>query len=354
MKCVSIVIPFYNRREYVKIMVESIINQRYTQWELLMIDDGSGDGSKELVENLSRKDDRIKYISRADYSSTKGACSSRNVGLRLARGEYIIFFDSDDWIPQDCISNRVSFLESKPDLDFAVFPLYFYSSNNRKGLVISGIKTHENDYFNFQMRNLPFTVVCNIYRKDALISHGIIWDEKLLSIQDADFNIQCLENNLTYDYCGQYGADYYVRMYNNGNSVSRSVLKEEHILSHLHYVKKRIDGISSVRLFFRLYIYLLVASFFNLIFPNEKAVNKILDLTKPIPSIYHFLKIKISFALTLNKIGLSKRLCFWVAFPLLPFLYNKSSIIRKLKSRRVYDKSRLIIDNICDLMLINN
>ena len=113
---VSIIIPFYNRKEYVRVMVDSIIAQKYKDWELIMVDDGSSDGSFEMLEEYHKIDSRILLFHRD--SNLKGANVCRNIGLRVSHGEYVIFLDSDDWIPDYCLENRVMFMEKNRNLDF--------------------------------------------------------------------------------------------------------------------------------------------------------------------------------------------------------------------------------------------
>ena len=91
----SIVMPFYNPKEMVAEMLDSILANDYYDWELLAIDDGS---TPETIGYLKHyeEDDRIQFVRRT--SEPKGAQTCRNMGLHLARGEYIIFFDSDDYV----------------------------------------------------------------------------------------------------------------------------------------------------------------------------------------------------------------------------------------------------------------
>ena len=88
---VSIVIPTYQRRESLKITLESVLSQSYQNYEILIIDDGSKDGTREMIYNL--KDQRIIYIWQ---NNTGGTANPRNKGILSARGEWIECLDSDD------------------------------------------------------------------------------------------------------------------------------------------------------------------------------------------------------------------------------------------------------------------
>ena len=90
---VSVIIPTFNRAERCKRAVESVVNQSYANLEILVIDDGSIDNTKEVVEGI---DERLRYI----YQENAGVSAARNMGIKNAKGEYIAFLDSDDiWLP---------------------------------------------------------------------------------------------------------------------------------------------------------------------------------------------------------------------------------------------------------------
>ena len=92
---VSIIMATYNRGHLIEETIGSILSQIYTQWECIIIDDGSSDGTKEIVSGFSEKDNRIKYFQR-EKKYKKGLPGCRNMGLDLAVGDYIVFFDDDD------------------------------------------------------------------------------------------------------------------------------------------------------------------------------------------------------------------------------------------------------------------
>lgn len=92
---VSIIIPVYNRAQVLRDTLDSVLDQEYQNWECIIIDDGSKDGSPELITNYSERDSRFKFYSRPK-SKRKGASSCRNYGFQLSKGELIQYLDSDD------------------------------------------------------------------------------------------------------------------------------------------------------------------------------------------------------------------------------------------------------------------
>lgn len=96
---ISVVVPVYNVAKYLKKSIESIVNQTYTNLEIILVDDGSKDESGEICEDYSLKDSRIIVI----HKPNGGLSDARNAGIKQAKGEYITFVDSDDTIDYDMI-----------------------------------------------------------------------------------------------------------------------------------------------------------------------------------------------------------------------------------------------------------
>lgn len=91
---ISVVIPIYNVEKYLKKCIESVINQTYKNLEIILVNDGSTDNSKNIIDEYSLIDNRIKVINKKNG----GLSDARNVGIEIAKGDYITFLDSDDWI----------------------------------------------------------------------------------------------------------------------------------------------------------------------------------------------------------------------------------------------------------------
>ena len=90
---VSIIVPVYNVKKYITQCIDSVLNQEYINIELILIDDGSNDGSEIICEEYAQKDDRIKVI----HKKNEGQSIARNLGIDIASGKYIFFLDSDDY-----------------------------------------------------------------------------------------------------------------------------------------------------------------------------------------------------------------------------------------------------------------
>jgi len=110
---ISIILPTFNGGKYIKIAIESIMSQSFSEWELLVIDDGSTDNTKDIVTEYINKDERISYIKN---EVNLGIQKTLNKGLKESKGEYIARIDDDDeWIDKDKLQKQFEFLGSNPN-----------------------------------------------------------------------------------------------------------------------------------------------------------------------------------------------------------------------------------------------
>ena len=101
---ITLIIPLYNAARFIAETLQSVQAQTYTDWECLVIDDGSTDNGAEIVQRIAQADTRIRYV----YQSNAGPSAARNHGLRLAKGDYIQFLDADDWFPPQRFERMLS------------------------------------------------------------------------------------------------------------------------------------------------------------------------------------------------------------------------------------------------------
>lgn len=116
MKKVSVIIPVYNVENYIEECLNSVINQTYKNLEIILVDDGSPDGSGKICDEYAIKDERIKVI----HKENGGLSSARNVALDIATGDYVAFVDSDDYVDENTFSQAVESLE-QTEADVCMF-----------------------------------------------------------------------------------------------------------------------------------------------------------------------------------------------------------------------------------------
>ena len=130
---VSIIIPMYNAEKYIEETMQSVIDQSYNNWELIIVDDCSTDYSREIVRDYINKEDRIKLIETG--ANFGGPARPRNIGMQNAKGEYMAFLDADDVWLSIKLENQVSFLQQNLDIDICHTLAYVIDENsNKKGV----------------------------------------------------------------------------------------------------------------------------------------------------------------------------------------------------------------------------
>lgn len=146
----SVIIPTYNRAKYVRRAIQSVLNQTFTDYEIIVVDDGSTDRTKQVVASFGNQ---VRYI----YQKNRGPSHARNTGIRAARGEYIAFLDSDDrFLPDKLMKNKM-FLEQRPDCRF-LYSWYYDIRGKRKKLDRSGGQMADINQFRYHLYKRSFTV----------------------------------------------------------------------------------------------------------------------------------------------------------------------------------------------------
>ncbi len=116
---ISIITPVFQSERYLEKLINSILNQTYCDWELLLIDDGSTDGSAEICDRYAQKDKRIRVF----HKSNGGVASARNQAMEMSRGEFLAFADSDDWVEADWLG-RLHTIAREQKADIVVSDFY--------------------------------------------------------------------------------------------------------------------------------------------------------------------------------------------------------------------------------------
>ena len=106
---VSVIIPIYNTQDYLEECIKSVVNQKYSQLEIILINDGSTDMSGEICRKWAALDSRIRYVEKEN----EGQGIARNLGIQMAKGKYIVFIDSDDYMEYDLISGAYDRIDRK-------------------------------------------------------------------------------------------------------------------------------------------------------------------------------------------------------------------------------------------------
>ena len=219
---ISIIVPVYNAEETLNRCIDSIINQTYTNWELLLINDGSNDNSGNICDEYVTRDKRIKVF----HKNNEGASSARNLGLDNVSGDWITFCDSDDFVYPEWLNNYVENISDDIELicqgfecdkilidelkDTRIFGL------NYKGDVKEGVLQLNKIY------SLGYTVV-KLFRRNIIESNKLRFDVSYNYWEDQEFCFKyfsCIKNIVCTDKVGYfYFLPNWKQKYHNKNNM---------------------------------------------------------------------------------------------------------------------------------------
>lgn len=199
---VSVIIPTYNRAVHLKKSIQSVLDQTYTNIEVIVVDGPSSDNTAEVVKGFVGK---IKYIKE---NEAKGAGAARNRGLELAEGEYIAFQDSDnEWLPEKLEKQMQAFMSAERDIGMIYTGYTKITNNIKKYYPQTYIKKKSGEIFNELLSGNYIGCQTVVVRKECLIKVGA-FDERLPTIEDWDlflkiakkYKILCINEPLVISY----------------------------------------------------------------------------------------------------------------------------------------------------------
>ena len=182
---VSIVIPVYKAEPYIEDCVQSILQQTFTDFELLLVDDGSPDKSGEICDRLAQEDSRVRVF----HKPNGGAISARKYGVEHAIGDYIMFSDADDEMPSNSLDNLVSFINEENE--FIAGTIYYKSLDLKIKTATDKNSISPNEYICHLLNGTTYFGPCSKLIKRCLFE-GIDWlsDKEVFQNEDLLMLIQ--------------------------------------------------------------------------------------------------------------------------------------------------------------------
>ena len=253
---VSIIVPIYNAEQYLRRCVDSILNQEYTDFELLLVNDGSTDASGDICEEYGDQDPRVIVIQKENT----GVSDSRNRALDRARGKYLQFLDSDDWITPDATRLFVRAAEEYGcDMVISDFYRVVGERLSPKGdIEEEGVLTRE-EFAAHMMENpadFYYGVLWNkLYRRDIVEEHNLRMDTDISWCEDFMFNLEYIRYAKVF-YALHAPIYYYVKrkgsLASQGINISKTVKMKlnvfeyynnfyKHVLEEEDYEKNRLQ-----------------------------------------------------------------------------------------------------------------
>lgn len=178
---VSIIVPVYNAEVFVGRCIESILGQQYSNFELILIDDGSSDRSLEICRNYN--DSRILIIT---HDSNKGVSEARNTGIEAARGKWLAFVDADDTVSSDWLSG---FTDYNGDADLITHPVVLKENGKESYTMYHDAtgKSIEQNIFELYKSHLLGFIWSMFLNRNFILSHNLLFDSRLQAIEDLEF-----------------------------------------------------------------------------------------------------------------------------------------------------------------------
>ena len=193
---ISIIIPIYNSASYLNQCIESILNQTYTDWECILINDGSKDNSGNICDNWTKRDDRIHVI----HQTNQGVSAARNRGIQESKGEYITFIDSDDWVNKTYLYDLINGIkDSKTDLVVSGLVQEYTNGNNKKFVFPNSIiyeisSNHILEFVEMNKLALFYGPVAKLYKSYIIKNNNIEFPIDYSYGEDLIFNYQYLNH----------------------------------------------------------------------------------------------------------------------------------------------------------------
>lgn len=213
---ISIIIPVYNVETYLPQCIESVLSQTCRNFELILVDDGSTDQSPAICDEYALKDNRIKVV----HQENSGVSNARNNGISLARGQWITFIDSDDWVDPDYLEN---FESEGLDCDLIVQGLKYY--DNRNGQFFEYIRVNNCELCGPRQKELIAEnkvlslgyPVAKLYKK-SLIANRVFFNTRISYHEDHIFVLDTYNLAKKIKLVNSVGYNY--RYYHTNNSLS--------------------------------------------------------------------------------------------------------------------------------------
>lgn len=252
---ISIVIPVYNGERFLARCIESVIKQTVSDWEIVLVNDGSTDSSGKICDTYAQKDERIRVI----HQQNQGYAGARNEGLKQVTGEYVMFVDSDDWIEPDTLETAFYGMESE-HADYVIggvnFVYYTDKSREKTAHIDRGAPK---EAYCFEMSDLAeagrklwadcgpmyYCVWSRVFRMDIIRNYHLRFNTSLRLQEDVNFT-----------FCYMYHADHvYVSdrvFYNYCREVDKDDTAEKDILEQYFYVEESLINFMRIAYKFRL------------------------------------------------------------------------------------------------------
>ncbi|HHV10179.1 MAG TPA: glycosyltransferase family 2 protein [Clostridiales bacterium] len=239
-KMISIIIPVYNSGRYIEQCITSITRQEQDGCEIILVDDGSNDKSRDICERYAQQYEHITLIRKENG----GVSSARNAGMDKARGKYIMFIDSDDYLEPIALESIRSIIAGK-EYDFVIYNYYTVHGNEKKAAsFLNGLYSPKElfRHYDIYIKHMYYNSIFNkLYKKEILDKNGVTFEPGATMGEDLLFNLRYAESVQEiyiyqcplYNYRSDNQDSLMHKYYSDFNSIQRKL-----ILSEIGYFRK--------------------------------------------------------------------------------------------------------------------
>ena len=240
---ISIIVPVKNRVTLLSETIDSVLSQNDGSWELLLVDDYSDAKSFKQIELLAEKNERVKLHRKT--TEEKGASVSRNIGLKLASHDWVVFLDSDDLIGSAFIENRINTLahQDNENMDLLIFPVITFKKVPGDSEVLWNSFSGKDDLFRFLNLDPVWHTTSPLWKKSSLISIGGFL-ESLPCWQDWELHSRALIAGLSYKKITNIDIDIFYRRHQQ-SAISDQSNKVEYLRGKFEAIKSIEDTLTS-------------------------------------------------------------------------------------------------------------
>ncbi|MBS6956409.1 MAG: glycosyltransferase [Enterocloster asparagiformis] len=266
---ISVIMPVYNSRAYLEMAIQSVLNQSFKEFELLLVDDGSNDGSEELCDKYLYLDERVRVI----HKENGGVCSARNVGIKNSGGQYIAFIDNDDMYKKEFLETLLKYIREMdadivkcgrrnvkilPDLKIISDKNSFYPET-----VFLEFEEFSRQYCKLRKGDILSSVWNGLYKREIIKKYKLIFDEMIRYgnediIFNSDYMIHCKKIVLLKDvlYTHFYRMEHSTSMKFSEEQISTRILAVHKEMRIVQKVPKMVDMLmlEGIRELFRLIV----------------------------------------------------------------------------------------------------
>jgi len=206
---ISIITPSFNRAYIIDETAQSIFGQSSKNWEWIIVDDGSTDGSWEKIQAYADQDSRVRVFQR--NREPKGACTCRNIGAEKAIGTHLMFLDTDDLLGPDAILNRSKFESHSPQNALPFFPIVTFETNPRSGFLWDDPANPVSWLTGLFTMTPPCQGTAPLWPREEFLRIGG-WREDLRVWQDVELHIRAYVEGLRFEAVPDAEPDIFLRL----------------------------------------------------------------------------------------------------------------------------------------------